>query len=222
MKILKFILDWSEVWALLIPMVILMTRPRQPFYLRSVVIYVIVAFFLDLSIDVIGYFHRRLHFPAWLQSNNYLYNVHSILRFSCFTVFFDRTDARFKKLRQWISWAALIILLVNFSFFEGFVQERTFSSRLLTLEAGILMFYCLQYYLSRLREEPDLVKRNPEFWVVTGLSIYVVINFFIFLFYTTIVDTYKRFTQDIWDVHNIAYIVFCLFLAKAFYDASRR
>ena len=223
MKLLKLILDWTEVWALLIPLGIVCTRPKQPSYIKPVVYYAVLALLINLFADIIESFRRTWHFPHWLWTNNWVYNFHSIVRFICFSIFFNRIDLTFFKLRKRISFLALIFIIVNFIFFENFFDFESFSSRLLTIEAALLLFFCLQYYLSRIREDQPTTKRNPDFWVVTGLSIYVVVNFFIFLFYKTLVHTsHGKFARDIWDVHNISYIVFCLFLAKAFYDAPRR
>ena len=47
---LKDILDWSEVWAPLIPLTILLIRKNQPSYLKPVIYYVIFA----LVINTIG------------------------------------------------------------------------------------------------------------------------------------------------------------------------
>jgi hypothetical protein len=44
-KTFRFILDWSEVWALLIPLAILLFYRNKTAYLKPVRIYIIVAFF---------------------------------------------------------------------------------------------------------------------------------------------------------------------------------
>ena len=62
---------------------------------------------------------------------------------------------------------------------------------------------------------------GPDFWVVTGLSIYVVVNFFVFLFYLPMIYVDPKLAENIWNVHNIAFIIFCLFITKAFYGSNR-
>jgi hypothetical protein len=90
------------------------------------------------------------------------------------------------------------------------------SSRLLSTEAAFLLFYCLQYYLYKLLDDDPETIRQADFWVVTGLTVYVSISFFIFLFQNTLVKQLQPFAITIWKVHDIAYIILCIFLAKAF------
>ena len=76
------------------------------------------------------------------------------------------------------------------------------------------------YYLAELKDENDLFN-SPHFWVVTGLSIYVVVNFFVFLFYGPMLNVDIHLAVNIWNVHNIAFIIFCFFIGKAFYGSVR-
>ena len=102
---------------------------------------------------------------------------------------------------------------------ENFFRQDTFSSRLMATEAGILLFYCLQYYLFKLQEESTTTKRSGDFWMVTGLSIYVVFNFPFFLLYTSLK---VKDQVNWWNIHNISYIILCIFIAKAFYVSRSR
>ena len=79
------------------------------------------------------------------------------------------------------------------------------------------MIYCIQYYLSELRDDSDAFSRKKVFWIVTGLSIYVVVNFFVFLFYVPMLTQDPNLADNMWNVHNLAYIILCIFIAKSFY-----
>ena len=210
------ILNWAEVWALLIPLFVLAVKRRQPAFLRPVIIYLWVALFLNLAGDIIGDFKRYL--PTWMHSNNVLYNVHSVARFICFSYFFRMLGNRF---RNWFDklmvLAALIFLIINFIFIENIFDPDHLSGNLLTTEAYILMIYCIQYYLSELRDDSDAFSRKKVFWIVTGLSIYVVVNFFVFLFYVPMLTQDPNLADNMWNVHNLAYIILCIFVAIAFY-----
>ena len=213
--ILQEIFDWSEVWALLFPLLMLLKYRKQPHYLKPVIVYLFFAFVINLLIDVKWKFEPYM--PYWFKDNNFLYNVHSVVRFAFFVPFFNRLDQPFlPRIKKIIPYLSLVFLIVNFSF-ESFFQKNKFSSTLLATEAGLLLFYCLQYYLYRLQEEKLVQWQTPDFWVVFGLSIYVVINFFIFLFWGSLVDR-KMFdvANTLWNIHNAAFIFFCLFIAKAF------
>lgn len=222
-RILIDILNWSEVWALFIPIAFLLRHRPQADFLKPVIIYIWTALLINLFSDMIAMLHLKFNFPHWLRTNNYLYNVHSIVRFICFSWFFRMIQPNAAPASKIVLPAlAAIFLFINFVFFEDFFNYYSFSSRLLTVESGLLLLYCLQYYLSKLKEEHSAGKRQAEFWIVTGLNIYVVVNFFIFLFYTTLIrQGYIQFVIWIWYVHNISFILLCIFIAKAFHVSRR-
>jgi hypothetical protein len=215
------ILSWAEVWSLLMPIIILLKHRSQPDYLKPIRIYVWIAFGLNLAADIIAEFKRNLHFPDLLQSNNLIYNIHSIVRFTCFCAFFIALNQPFfTRIKKLLPILSLIFIAVNFTFFESFFKPNQLSGTLLTVEAYLLLIYCILYYLYQLKSEKKSSKREKHFWVATGLSIYVVINFFIFLFYDSMIHSDPYLARDMWRVHNIAYIVLSFFLAKAFYAAT--
>jgi hypothetical protein len=43
----------------------------------------------------------------------------------------------------------------------------------------------------------------------------------VFLFYTPMLSVDVTLAVDIWNVHNIAFIIFCLFITRAFYGTVR-
>ena len=219
-KFFRLALDWSEVWAPLIPLICLMFNRNQPGYLRPVIFYLWFAFIINLAGDIISDFKNLL--PSWMHSNNPLYNVHSIIRFICFSYFFiSLRQASFQRLRYILPYLSVFLILMNFIWLENFGNRQHLSGNLLSTEAYLLLVYCMLYYLSKLRDEEDDIVWGPDFWVVTGLSIYVVFNFFVFLFYVPMILQDARIANNIWDVHNIAYIILCLFITRAFYGSAR-
>lgn len=215
--VLQFILDWSEVWALTLP---LFFCRRQPVSYKPIVIYLYTGLVINILIDLI--WKCRTLLPTSFNSNNYLYNLHSIIRFFAFSIFFIRLNQLFLVLlKKTILIAFTIFLLLNFTFYENFFNYFQFSSRLLSVEAFCLLFYCLQYYLFKIREDIELEIFTADFWIVTGLGIYVAINFFIFLLYNELTIRLQRFAIDLWNVHNISFIVFSFFLAKGLYESRR-
>jgi hypothetical protein len=213
-------LDWSEVWALLIPLSVLMFRLKQQRYMKPVIIYLCIALVLNLLGDFIWVFKK--YFPVWLTSNNVYYNIHALIRFACFSVFFFMLPQRsFAVLKKTLVAVLVVFTLVNFSFFENFFDYRYLSGNLLATQAYLLLIYCMQYYLSALRDDSPAIFGGPDFWVVTGLGIYVVISFFVFLFYRPMIDYDEDLSVRMWDFHNIGFILFCLFITKAFYGPVR-
>lgn len=213
------VLSTSEVWAMIFPLVAVWRPSKHLGYLKPVKLYLLFAFVLNVFCVAIDKYFYHVSESVWLKNNNYIYNLHSIIRFLCFCAFFERLNQPFlisvKKILPYIA-AALII--VNFLFFDQFFKSQNISSNLFALEAGILLFYCLQYYLFRLQED-SIAKKTPDFWVTTGLAIYVVFNFPYFLFYTSLSSENQAFW---WNIHNVSYIIFCIFIAKAFYVVENK
>ncbi len=207
------IMDYSEVWALFIPLYWFFRNPKQPKWMMPVIVYLWAALLIN-SMIVIGhkyplYCHKIFH------PNGYLYNIHSIVRYTCFFWFFvwikEPFTVQYKTLLPVISFAFVVIIFV---FFDRF-NDQSFSSKLLSTEAGLLLVYCLQFYLFKLNTDTDETDKK-DFWIVTGLSIYVLYNFFCFLFFNHLYNLkYEKLVFNMWYVHNATFIILCVFIAKS-------
>ena len=219
-KLLQTVLDFSEVWALVIPLFVLLFKRERPGFLKPVIIYLWLALGINLVIDMIWIYKR--YFPDWLQSNNPYYNIHAIARFACFSIFFMLLPQHsFGKLKKLLVAGSVVFILVNFIFFENFFNPDHLSGNLLSAQAYLLLVYCMQYYLAELRDDSGAIFGGPDFWSVTGLSIYVVISFFVFLFYLPLLNFDPMLADRMWNFHNIAFIIFCIFITKALYGPFR-
>ena len=222
MQVIHNILAFSEVWALLIPLYFMLRWRNQPGYMKPVKFYIWLALLINIQIILIYFFRKKWDAPFWFESNNHLYNLHSLVRFLSFALFFLMLRQAFLRPLKIAAVVLFIIFtIVNFAYYENYFDFWSFSGRLLSIEAGVLLLFCLQYYFFILRDDTHSTDRPPSFWVVTGLSIYVVVNFPIFLFYKAMLKQFEDFAIDIWDVHNISYVIFCIFLARAFYESGR-
>jgi hypothetical protein len=214
------ILDWSEVWAPLIPLAFIIARKNKPAYLKPVWIFIIIAFFLNIGITLIWRFKLKWGFQEgdFLWSNNFIYNILSVVRIFLFAWFFKLLGQKFMhRIKLVIPFGFLLFVLINFIFYEDFFYQQSFSSRLLSTEAALLLFYCLQYYIFLVIEDRATgLTRQKGFWVVLGLSIYVAVNFFIFLFYEYLTKATTDFAISIWDIHNLVFIILCICIAKQF------
>jgi hypothetical protein len=220
-KIFEAIFDWSEVWALLIPLlvIVIFRKQQKVAYLQPVSYYVYVAIILNSAANLI-YNQKDLGLDLPWHNNVVIYNIHSIARLLLFAWFFNVLKQSFlSTIKKIIPYLFLIFVLVNF-IVEPIVG-KSISARLHIIEAFILLFYCLQYYLYLLKVEHFAYKSIPSFWVVTGLSIFVVTNFPVYLFYSPLTSQDVEFAIFIWKIHKIAHIVFCVFLAKAFYGPKQ-
>ena len=227
LRIIRIIFDWSEVWALLIPLIIFIIRKPPYNWVNPVKWYLLTALLLNVSIDFVWYVNK---YDLWGSvkddrwNNNIFYNLHSIARLIFFSWFFILLRQRFMhRIKAIIPFGFLLFVLINFIFYENFFPQGSkegFSSRLLATEAALLLFYCLQYFIFMMMEDKTIsLSHQPGFWIVTGLSIYVSVNFFIFLFYSYLFSV-KVFAAHIWDVHNIVFILLCLFITKQFYQKN--
>ena len=223
--ILRVIFDWSEVWALLIPIPFILLAKNTEGYLNPVKWFVWISLFLNLTQMMIWYRYKigLPEFPPILQSNTFIYNLLSITRLITFSFFFILLRQRFMhRLKKIIPIGFIVFVLINFIFFEPFFTESV-SSHLLATEAALLLFFCIQYFIFLLIEsQSDKISQQKGFWVVTGLSIYVAVNFFIFLFYTYLTNSAQKFAVDIWDVHNVVLIILCIFIAIQFKQKNDR
>ena len=216
---LNIILDLSEVWALLIPLVVLAFNRKQPSVLKPVIVYLFLALVLNIISDGIMLYNSGKKLNEMLSNNPY-YNLHSIIRFACFCIFFLKLEqSYFTKIKRLIPALWLLFFIINFTFIEntGLFNFMHLSGNLLSAEAYFLLVYCMLYYLSQLRDDVATLRSEKVFWVITGLAIYVVINFFVFLFYIPMLDENIDLATSMWDIHNIAYIILCILIAKAFY-----
>jgi hypothetical protein len=213
---LRYLLSWSEVWTPLIVLFFLFFRRSQPRYLKPVIVYLILALCINLASDIIADYKKFL--PSWAQSNNPLYNLHSLTFFICFAYFFKLLNKdHFNKLQLTLLIVSFALLSFNFLFIEKITNPDHLSGNLFTIVSYSLLILCMLYYLNWLQDDEDDLTYEPHFWVVTGLSIYVVINFFVFLFYVPMIKEDPKLADNIWNIHNIAYILLCIFIIKAFY-----
>lgn len=205
---------------MLIPLVIYFIKRPKEHYIKPVFLYLIVALILNIICDVI----RDTYYsaPKFIVAINYnlpFYNIHSILRLFLFVSFFHEIKIPLKKnLRKIIPFIILIAILLNFTFFDSFTS---FSSKLFTIESILLIIYCISYFFILLRKDDVNSKFDSSLIIATGLAVYEAVCFPIFLFYDTLVKKFEDYAIDVWDVHNIMYIILCLFIARAFYGRNK-
>ena len=201
----------SEVWATFIPMLILIFKKDEHRPLKPVIIYFHVAFILNIIIDIAGF---KIY-----NNNNFVYNILSIVRLYYFIWFFKTLQVPFNVLWHYflIAFTALLFIL-NFIYYEPF---KDFSSRTFSLEGIVLIVLCILYFFKKIKSDEVTFEFDTSLVIITGLAIYEVVCFPIFLFYKTLTETTKDYAVNIWDIHNLAYIVFCLFIAKAFYGPAK-
>lgn len=225
LSIFRTIFDWSEVWALLIPLASLIIYKPAGKWVKPIKWYLITALILNVIIDFIWYVNKNeihtdfiMHIDKQkgeiIWNNNICYNLHSIARLLFFSWFFATQGKGFRLITRIIPMFFMIGVIIIFSF----KPVLYVSSYLLATEAGLVLVYCLWYTNKILREDkPAFSLSYPPYWVVGGLTLYTSVNFFIFLFYDYLVKNYKHFLVSTWDIHNGLFIILCTCIAFAFY-----
>lgn len=237
MKTIQLILDWSEVWSPLLPLAFYMFLRPKARWIKPIFYFLIVTLLFSIAIDVI-WKRKTLGINEWFEKylwwwwdttpsgkkvfkNNIFYNLNSLARLLFFLMFFKYFYPVFKKIHRVIPWLFLILMVINFIWFENI---KDFSSRQHAVEAAILLYCSLLYfYKTTMDENVASPSTLPEFRVVTGLTLYTAINFFIFLFYKYLMasDQFKAYATEIWNVHNISFIILNLFIAAAIIKAKK-
>lgn len=214
------ILDLSEAWAVLIPLVVYLSKKPKQKFIKPIFIYLLAALVINLCGDIIE--ENYYHDPKWIVAINYnlpFYNIHSIIRLLLLMYFFALIQIPKNKALQILLLCCVIVLaIINFSLLSSF---KDFSSVTFSFEGIILIIYCLIYFLKRLKSDELTSGFDNSLYIVTGIAIYEAVCFPIFLFYQTLTNQTRDYAVSIWDIHNIAYIVFCLFIARSFYGSSR-
>jgi hypothetical protein len=231
LNIFRTIFDWSEVWALLIPLASLIIFKPSNKWVRPVKWYLFTALLLNIIIDFIWYVNKiEIHTDfifsidkkaqEIIWNNNICYNLNSIARLLFFSWFFATQGKAFRVITKIIP----IVFLTGVILFFTFLKSIFFvSSYLLATEAGLLLIYCLWYTNKIMREDkPSATTSYPQYWVAGGLTLYTSVNFFIFLFYDYLNANYDTFLVRTWDVHNFLFIILCICVAIAFYNERSR
>ncbi|HYC39000.1 MAG TPA: hypothetical protein VEB63_00825 [Chitinophagaceae bacterium] len=210
---------WSEVWPLVIPLAIaLVCRPAsRPS--RVLVLYLVFALLINLSANLMTIYRAQL--PPRFQSNNILYNLHSVVKVFLFTWYFRRLGLINPR---WLPQLVLLLYgafaLVNFIFFESI---WVLSSRLLSAESIVLLFLCILYFLNSMHDETERNwLKHPSFIVTAALSFYEAATFFIFLFYYPIVATNIQFGILTMKIYAVCFIIFSILTAVALHKDRRK
>ena len=119
MKFLQTLSDWSEVWALLIPLiVIIVSRPKEK-QIRVLVWYVIIGFILNFATTFMIEFRNLV--PSWLYidnmiNNNIVYNIHSMFRVLLFSWYIiNIRQYQFTFFLKILLAAYLVFIFINFT-----------------------------------------------------------------------------------------------------------
>ena len=217
--VLKTIRDWSEVWALLIPLLVMLVYPFTGKVMKPVRIYVWTGLVLSLASTIMFVFHKQM--PETLKNNNLVYNIHSLVRVILFSWFIIQFS--FGRKNNLPRILVIVYLLFTLWNFINWTSPLQFSTLHFIAESIVLLMLCLLFFFRTIRDESttDWIKQ-PAFIVCAGLSLYEAVNFFTFLFFETLTRYNLQFLKIAWTIHNITFVVLCIMLALALYSAKTR
>jgi|KBSSwiStaDraftv2_1062776.scaffolds.fasta_scaffold91328_3 hypothetical protein len=224
MKFLQTLSDWSEVWALLIPLiVIIVSRPKEK-QIRVLVWYVIIGFILNFATTFMIEFRNLV--PSWLYidnmiNNNIVYNIHSMFRVLLFSWYIiNIRQYQFTFFFKTFLVAYLVFIFINFTIFES---PFFLSTRLFAAESIVLLIMCLFYFFRSIQDESQINwLKHPSFLVCAGISLYEVITFFIFLFFYPLSQKDPEFFVVTMRIYSITFVLLCILLSLAFYSSKKQ
>jgi hypothetical protein len=220
MEIIKTIRNWSEVWALLIPLtIILRSRSHIP-PMRPIVLYVWIALVLNAISTTMFVFHKSM--PDFLSNNNILYNLHSFLRVICFGFFiYHIREHKYSFIYKILIAIYILFATLNFIFFESILN---FSTRLFSAESIVLLILCLSFFVRSIQDDSETNwLKHPAFLICAGVSFYEAVNLFIFLLYYPLsASVDKSFIRSMWTVHNFTFVLLCIMIALALYSNYKK
>ena len=216
---LNLIIQWSEVWALLIPLAIIILFRKKGRGMLPVVLYICIAFILNLAAVIISIYHERM--PAYFQNNNVIYNLHSFLRVLLLGWYIINLKLlRSSRLVKIVLTVYILFVLINFIFWEN---PLLLSSHLFSAESFVLLVLSFLYFFRSMQDESKIDwLKHPSFLVCTGISLYEALSFFIFLFFYPLFEKNPEFGMLTMKIFSISYIIFCIFLALALLKNYKR
>lgn len=206
---------WAEVWALFIPLAIVIFYKIRTAEFRTIILYVWIAVPISLIANTqaaITHYGDKTMLPDFLQTNHIFYNIHSIIRVLLFGWLITNISLMKEYiLPRIITPVYIILLIVNFSF-RGSIWS--FDPFLFVLEGLLLLTLCLSFFFLSIKDDSETIWMDePVFIICAGISLYEAINFFIFLFFDALVIKNPSFGRVTMEIFSVSYIILCIILA---------
>jgi hypothetical protein len=219
-RIFNEISQWTEVWAMLIPLGIWTFYKTDRVGLKPVILYCWAGFLLYLLADFSWKTKEHIKLPEILNDNNFIYNILSIIRVLFFSWYYiSLKPSHLKNLKRTLTVLFIAFTIFNFTFLEKF---KDFSNNTHAAEVIILLIFTSSYFIHILRSDEMVSTRNPSFWITTGLFIYEAINLFVFILYSNLTKSDAEFAFRLWNVHNVAELILCALMAKGLYESAKK
>jgi len=225
MRIFQFLIDWSEVWALLIPLiVILVYKPKGPF-VNWLIGYIILSFILNTAATLMVEYNNLFPIAMSNMGNNIFYNLHSFFMVVFLGWYIVNTrESRYKNILKMLILGYILFVIVNFILWESVFR---LSTNHFTAGSIVLLILCFTYFLQLLVSDDNKINwiRHPSFIICVGVCLYLAITFFIFLFFYPLFnnksESVRSFAQLMMKVYQAAFIVFCILISIGLYKYKK-
>ena len=220
MNIQELIIIWSEVWAFLIPLAIIVLFSPRGKNVSLLIAYVITGFVLNFCAIFTLVYPNLV--PAFLKyNNNIFYNVHSFVMVILLGLFVIKV----RPIKYIVALKGLIAFYVtfvgiNFVFFQSPMMYSTIH---FTIGSILLLILCSFYFINSIQEDSKIDSlKHPSFIIASGISLYHGITFFIFLFlgpmFNEKYNNDPQFARLMMKITQLSFVIFCILIAIGLYQ----
>jgi hypothetical protein len=215
LKILQIIQNWSEVWALLIPLTIIFIKKPAGKGVPWLVSYIIFAIIINFFAQFVLEFYTLL--PTGLRvGNNLFYNLHSLARVSLLGAYIiSLRNYKYAIFMKLLLGCYILYAILNFILWES---PLLLSSYFYSVGSSVLLIFCFIYFIQSISDEEQTNwLKHPSFIICTGIAVYEAITFFIFLFLFPLFDKDPGFAAIAMRIYLGCFLLFCILLAIGLY-----
>jgi len=177
--------------------------------LRVIFIYIVYSLFNDVLLLYLTNQKISVLFPL---------SLFTVIEYSLFTLFFYYLSdkIKFKRFVVLLSMLFYGLAIINF-FFLG--KSKGFDSIPATIEAFLIIVYCIYYFYSQLNKpQVSFIYSTFHFWIAIGIFIYVAGTFFLFVQYSILSEKEIR---SFWIINLISNILKNILFSISFIIPSK-
>ena len=214
MELFRAIFDYTDTYSPAICLLVMVYRFRKiPEYLKTVFWYLV---FCILVFGVTNWYAERI------KNNLFLYHFITIIEFGFLATYISKSVSSASKKRI-IFWCGILLglfFILNLCFFENL---RAFPSYLISMQCFLLIGCSFLYYADMIEtSEVFEFKRQPAFWIITGIFVYSAVCFFVFFFYKSGYIS-KEFRRMTWRIQEIMILVkYALFIIGIVWSTNKK
>ncbi len=210
------IIHWSEVWSLIIPLIIYIFRPANPYKIQPVIWFIVIALVCAVFATFISQIGQNL--PRQYRNNGIAYNLVAIVKVLILGRFLIR-QPQMQKFR-YLHYLILFYIVLGISIFAFGASPFDLNRYLLAATSIVMLAICLTFFLNTiLDDEYNPSESNWLFLICTGIAVYEVINFFIYLFLFELYMTNEPFSRATSVIFEYSHIISNAFVLLGIYKA---